>query len=196
MTSWQTGMWCDRPLLWCAGFAALTAGQVSQPTILPWGANSFRVQWAPPGLPVVNSSYSPFLDAPVVSESLFSVLGGSFTNGNLAVAVDAATGLITATRISDGFVFFKQVAMDWAAPVARGRFPSAQISFAGHGVGESLVGGGEQGLTGHVVLEQPFERNYIDAEYYGYNSGRQAFLPLFFSATHGWGLMHATPGCK
>ncbi len=34
--------------------------QPQQPTILPWGANSFRIQYSPPGLPVVNSSYSPF----------------------------------------------------------------------------------------------------------------------------------------
>jgi hypothetical protein len=150
-----------RPLL--ASFLALATGQVSQPAVLPWGANSFRVQWAPPGLAIVNSSYSPFLDAPV-SATPFVASGGAFTNGNLRLDVDPTTGLITATRVSDGYVFFKQTGLGWAPPVARGRFPSAQISFGGHAVGESLVGGGEQGLTGRVVLEQPFERNYIDAE--------------------------------
>ena len=180
----------------CALFCvALASGQASQPTILPWGSNSFRIQWAPPGLPIVNSTYSPFLDAPL-SASPFTVSagGGTFTNGNLALTVDAATGLLTATRVSDGFTFFRQTGMEWAPPVARGRFPSAQVSFDGHAAGESLVGGGEQGLTGRVVLEQPFSRDYIDSEYYGYNQGRQAFLPLVFSATAGWGLMYATPG--
>ena len=139
--------------------------QVSQPVVLPWGANSFRIQWAPPGHPISNSTYSPFLDAPLSTTPFAASPSGAFTNGNLRLDVDPATGLLTATRVSDGYVFFKQTGMGWAPPVARGRFPSAQVSFEGHAVGESLVGGGEQGLTGRVVLEQPFTRDYIDAEY-------------------------------
>lgn len=115
------------------------------------------------------------------------------TNGNLRVTVDPATGLITVTRVSDAFVIFAQTAMTFGPAVANGRFPSAQIDFAGHAAGETFVGAGEQGLTGRVTLATPFKRNYIDAEWYGLNQGRQAFLPLFFSSA-GYGIMITSPG--
>ena len=175
-----------------AACAAASAAPPPQPVLLPWGANSFRVQWAPPGLPIVNSTFSPFLPAPV-SFTPVSSTPTSATNGNLRVDVDPATGFITATRVSDSFVVFRQTGLAWGPPLARGRFPSSQLSFAGHAAGESMVGGGEQGLTGRVVLEQPFERTYVDTEYYGYNQGRQAFLPLVFSSA-GYGFMASNPG--
>jgi hypothetical protein len=52
---------------------------------------------------------------------------------------------------------------------------------------------GEQGTRPRVALEQPFERVFIDTEYYRLNQGRQALLPLYFSSA-GYGLMLAQPG--
>jgi alpha-glucosidase (family GH31 glycosyl hydrolase) len=166
--------------------------QPQQPTILPWGANSFRIQYSPPGLPVVNSSYSPFLPAPL-SSSPSSSSATTFTNGNLRVEVDPATGFFSATRISDGFLVQRMTNLSFGPPPARGRFPSSQLEFLGHAQGETLLGMGEQGTRPRIALEQPFERSYIDTEYYAFNQGRQAFMPLYFSSA-GYGLMLAQPG--
>lgn len=162
------------------------------PVLTPFGANSIRVQWAPPGMPVVNSSYSPFLAVPV-SASAATRTAASLTVGNLAIAVDAATGFITATRVSDGAVLLQQTNMSWGPPVARGRFPSAEVAFKGRAADETLVGMGEQGLSDHVALERPFSRVFVDSEYYGYNSGRQAFMPVYFSSK-GYGVVVAQQG--
>jgi alpha-D-xyloside xylohydrolase len=171
---------------------ALAAAAPPQPVITPYGANSFRVQWAPPGLPVVNSSYSPFLDAPV-SSTPSSTAGNVHVNGNLRVTADAATGLIFATRVHDGAVVFNATALVFGQPRAGGRLPSAQLDAAGVGAGETLVGGGQLGLTGRATLALPFEADYVASEYYRINSGRTALLPLFFSSA-GYGVMVAQQG--
>ena len=176
-----------------AGAAVAAAAPFPLPVLTPFGANSIRVQWAPPGLPLVNSSYSPFLDEPVSSSRVVTRSSTSLTAGNLAIAVDAATGFITATRVSDGAVLLTQTNLSWGPPVARGRFPSAEVAFAGRASDETLVGMGEQGLSDHVALERPFERSFVDTEYYGYNSGRQAFMPVYFSS-RGYGLVVAQQG--
>ena len=163
-----------------------------QPVVTPFAADSFRIQWASPGFPLTNSTYSPFLDEPLSHSRVYGK-GGGIVNGNLFITVDAITGLITATRVSDNFVIFTQTALTFGPPIAGGRFPSAQIDFAGHAVDETFVGGGEQGLSGSITLEVPFQRTYVDTEYYGYNQGRQAFLPLFFSSA-GYGIMVTNPG--
>jgi alpha-D-xyloside xylohydrolase len=162
------------------------------PTVTPFGANSFRIQYSPPGLPIVNSSYSPFLAAPL-SSSPFTSSATSFTHGNLRLDVDPATGFFTATRISDGFLVQRVTSLVFGPAVARGRYPSSQLEVQGHAQGESLVGMGEQGLSGRVTLEQPFERSYQDTEFYPSNQGRQAFMPLYFSSA-GYGVMMAQPG--
>jgi len=145
----------------------LAAIAVQLPQITPWGANSFRVQWSPPGYPITNSSFAPYLDSPL-STSPFSSASSlgllSFINGNLRLDVDQSTGFITGTRLSDGFVVFSQTNLTFSPALARGRYPSAELQFKGHAEGETLVGMGEQGLTGRVTLEQPFSRNYIETE--------------------------------
>ena len=178
----------------CVLAAAALAAAQQQPTIFPFGANSFRIQYSPPGLPIVNSTYTPFLPAPL-SSSPFSVSTDqlTYTNGNLQVSVDPATGFFTATRLSDGFVVQKMTNLTFGPPAARGRYPTSQLQLLGHAQGETLVGMGEQGLTGRVTLEQPFYRDFIESEYYGYNSGRQAFMPQYFSSA-GYGFVLAQPG--
>lgn len=179
-----------------SGFLALltTAAAVQLPTILPWGANSFRIQYSPPGIPITNSTYTPFLDAPLsTSPYTVSSTGNTYTNGNLRIDVDPATGLLNATRISDGFVVAQMSSLTFGPPVSRGRYPSAQMEFLGHANGESLFGMGEQGTTGRVTLEQPFNRVFTDTEYYAFNQGRQAFFPWYLSSA-GYGMMLAQPG--
>ena len=175
-----------------AALAALVRSQVSIPVVTPFAANSFRVQWPPPGMPVVNSSYSPFLDAPV-SSTPSSSEGNVFTNGNLRITMDPSTGLINATRVSDGATLFTTTSLTFGPPLANGRYPSAQLEALGVSMSETLVGMGEQGLTSRETLAVPYTVNYIDSEYYGYNTGRTAFLPLYFS-TAGYGIMIAQQG--
>jgi alpha-D-xyloside xylohydrolase len=182
-------MW--RLLLSTSALASL-GHSLTLPVVTPFAANSFRVQWAPPGLPVVNSSYSPFLDVPV-SSTPSSVSGNVYTNGNLRVTVDPSTGLLVATRVSDGATLFNATSLTWGLPLNKGRFPSAQLEATGVSTSETLVGMGEQGLTGRETLAIPYTVNYIDSEYYGYNAGRTAFLPLYFSSA-GYGVMIAQQG--
>ena len=179
-------------LLAARASAAAAAATAPFPVLTAFGANSIRVQWAPPGMPVVNSSFSPFLDVPV-SASAVTRTATTLTAGNLAISVDAATGFITATRVSDGVVLLTQTNITWGPAVARGRFPSAELAFKGRANDETLVGMGEQGLSNHVALERPFERVYVDTEYYAYNSGRQAFMPVYFSSK-GYGVVVAQQG--
>lgn len=180
--------------------SAVALAAAASPVLTPFGANSFRVQWAPPGLPLVNSTYSPFLSTPL-SSSAHRVLpvGGAgesalrAEHGNLRIDVAAGSGLLMATRISDGAVLLVQTNLSWGPALARGRFPSAQLAFAGAAAGETLVGMGEQGLTGTVALARPFQRVYTDAEYYPENEGRQALMPMYLSS-RGYGLVVAQQG--
>jgi len=168
----------------------VVAGAVSSPVVTPWGANSFRVQWAAPGYTVADElPFTPFLDAPV-SVSAVSSDGVRTTNGNLAI--DVVAGLVTATRVSDSAVVFRSTALAFAAAALPGIPPSAQLTFDGPAQSETLVGFGEQGLTGRVTAQFPFQRSFADTEFYAYNQGRQAFFPLYFSSA-GYGLMFALP---
>lgn len=172
--------------------SALSAAAPPQPLVTPFAAHSFRIQIAPPGMPVVDSAYSPFLPAPLSSSPSASA-SDVYTNGNLRVTVNPATGLFAATRVSDGAALFTATALTFGPAVAGGRFPSAQLDAVGAGATEVLTGMGEQGLTGRATLQTPFDVNYIDSEYYGYNSGRTAFMPLYFSSA-GYGVMVAQQG--
>ena len=106
--------------------------------------------------------------------------------------VDSVTGLVTATRLSDGLIVYKQRAMTYSAPALAGIPPSAQIIFDGPSLNETLVGMGEQGTTGRVTLQLPFSRVFSDTEFYPENQGRQAFFPLYFSSG-GYGALFALP---
>lgn len=141
------------------------------PLVRAWGANSFRVQWAAPSYNVTESEYSPFLDAPLSGRlSTINSDGSTFTNGNMAVTV-SADGLIRAARVSDGAIVFELTALTFSEGVSASSAPSAQLTYTGFAQGETLVGGGEQGLTGRVTLEQPFQRVFVDTEYYGASLG-------------------------
>jgi hypothetical protein len=167
------------------------------PQVEAWGPNSFRVRWPSPGHALAESEYTPFVPPQhaqtEVQPAVTREVTHRTTNGNLCIDVDLSTGFITATRVSDAAVLLRQTSLSFAPALVPGLPPSAEVRFAGHGADEVFVGGGEQGLSNRVVLESPFVRDYADTEYYGYNMGRQAFLPLFFS-TRGYGFLTANPG--
>ena len=162
----------------------------------PWGANSFRLRWVSPGFSLDDElPFTPFLDAPL-SDSEFSVdvspAQTDYTNGNLRVTVDSSTGYFVATRLSDGKTIYTQRNLSYAPAMLPGIPPSAQITLDGPAPAETLVGMGEQGLTGRVTLQFPFNRVFQDTEYYPYNQGRQAFFPLYFSSA-GYGALFSLP---
>jgi alpha-glucosidase (family GH31 glycosyl hydrolase) len=178
------------------------------PAVDAWGPNSFRVRWAAPGFPLAESPYSPYVAQADANAKASASPARTFekapgvlasVNGNLEVDVDAATGLVSVLRVSDGHLLMQQTALLWTPASCYGAVcpsadlpPSAELQFNGY-VTEVFVGGGEQGTRRRVTLEENFGRDYADTEYYGYNSGRQAFLPLFFSSV-GYGFMNAQPG--
>jgi hypothetical protein len=173
-------------------FVPTCALAVYAPDVQPWGANSFRLRWASPGFNLSDElPYTPFLDAPL-SSSTYSTSPNAFANGNLKVVIDPTTGLFTATRISDDRVIYVQRNLIYAAAAVAGSPPSAQIVLDGPSQSETLVGMGEQGLTGRVTLQFPFNRVFADAEFYPYNQGRQAFFPLYFSSA-GYGALFSLP---
>lgn len=171
--------------------SGLAAAAPVLPVVEAWAANSVRVRWPAPGYPLAESPYSPYAPQPPGAPAAVRA-GDTFTNGNLAVDVSAA-GLVTARRVSDGLTLLSQVSLEFGAPVLPGLPPSVEATFAGAATSEIFVGAGEQGLAGHAVLEMPFMRDFADTEYYGYNHGSQAFLPLFFSSA-GYGVMVAQQG--
>ena len=195
--------------LLAAATTASAAAAPPMPQVEAWGPNSFRVRWAAPGYPLAESPYTPYVlqseanaklpasAAPRTFEKAPGVLAS--VNGNLEIDVDAATGLVSVIRVSDGHLLMQQTALLWSnascygAPCPSADLPpSAELQFNGY-ITEVFVGGGEQGTRRRVTLEENFGRDYADTEYYGYNSGRQAFLPLFFSSV-GYGFMNAQPG--
>jgi hypothetical protein len=102
----------------------------------------------------------------------------------------------------------RAVAEKWQRTSAASSSPSLRLPRAGRptarsgccastavgiAAGETIVGGGQQGLTGRATLAVPFYADFISSEYYRINSGRTAFLPLFFSSA-GYGVMIAQQG--
>jgi len=169
--------------LTCAFVLAAYRVVALAPEVQPWGANSFRLRWPSPNYTLDDElPFSPFLDAPL-SSSAYSedTETGVFTNGNLQITL-SSDGLFTATRLSDRKVLYAQRALSYAAPPMPGIPPSAQITLDGPAQEETLVGMGEQGLTGRVTLQFPFVRVFQETEFYPYNQGRQAFIPLYFSS--------------
>ena len=182
------------PGLVAAALAAPAAAQGPHspqvlPQLEPWGANSVRIRWSAPGGGSA-ASWGPFLDA-ALSHSAVSRGAGWLVHGNLRVTA-GADGLVRASRESDGAVLLQQTGLGWGAAVGRGRWPSAQVELRGVGADETLVGMGQQ-KEGRVALERPFVRRFTDSECYGYNQGRQALLPLWFSS-RGYGVMWAVSG--
>jgi alpha-D-xyloside xylohydrolase len=179
------------PVLGAAAMAAGAAAQGPQvlPHLEPWGANSVRIRWSAPGGGSA-ASWGPFLDA-ALSHSAVSRGEGWLVHGNLRVTA-GADGLVRASRESDGAVLLQQTGLGWGAAVGRGRWPSAQVELRGVGADETLVGMGQQ-KEGRVALERPFVRRFTESECYGYNQGRQALLPLWFSS-RGYGVMWAVSG--
>jgi alpha-D-xyloside xylohydrolase len=114
------------------------------------------------------------------------------SNGNLAISVDAASSLITATRLSDGAVLLQQTVLSFGVPdvpVTRPGSVSTLVSFAGS-AGEKIYGLGEH-RTG-VVNQMPFAKRFADSQDYGQSHGSDVSIP-FYSSSKGYGFLWNSP---
>ena len=163
------------------------------PVLTPWAENGIRVQVMAPGNPVSDPPIMALLPTPPSSTTrALSTSPLQLTNGNLAVTVDAATGYLTATRVSDGAVLLRQTALVFDAPTVpntRAGSRSALVTFAGH-AGEQVYGFGEH-RTGKVN-QMPFFKRFADSEDYGKSSGGDVMLP-YYSSSLGYGFLWNSP---
>lgn len=161
--------------------------------LTPWGRDSVRVQVMAPGNALQDPPLMALLETgPPPSgpaDVTRSANGLSLTNGNLVVALDAATMLLTATRVSDGRLLLRQTALVFGEPdVAVSRPSSASVvaSFAGTASGERIYGLGEH-RTGAVQLA-PFARRFADSQDYALSHGADVIIP-FYSSSQGYGAL-------
>ena len=174
---------------------ALLTGTFAQyaPVLTPWGDNGIRVQVMAPGNPTSDPPIMALLPTPPTFSTAFSSASPlQLTNGNLAIAVDAATGYLTATRVSDGAVLLQQTALVFGAPTvpnARAGSHSALVTFAGH-AGEKVYGLGEH-RTG-AVNQMPFYKRFADSQDYAHSHGGDVTLP-YFSSSVGYGFLWNSP---
>jgi alpha-glucosidase (family GH31 glycosyl hydrolase) len=117
------------------------------------------------------------------------------SNGNLRVDISNLTGLVVATRLSDGFVLLNQSQLYFGkplAPKARSGAYSVNVTFAGHGaaVNERIYGLGEH-RTGKVN-QMPYEKEVAKSQIYGDSGGADVSIPWFCSSL-GYGFVWNTP---
>jgi len=158
---------------------ATGAAGAAMPQLDAWGTDSIRVRFRVPAWGTESIPDPPLMGllptpppsrAPRALAAGAAATPGSLSAGNLKVTADASTGLITATRVSDGAVLLKQTALEFsaAAPNSRPKSSAAKLSFAGsadeivHGLGEHWPQRG--GTHGHGV-PKPYFKNFSESLY-------------------------------
>ena len=174
---------------------ALAAASAEAPGAVqldPFGDNSIRVRLSPPGSStIVDPPLQALLqgtDIPTAKTHVSRSGLSDLTNGNLLVSVDPATGLLTATRVSDGRVLLQQTALVWGAPdvpVSRDSSVSVSVSFAGS-AGERAYGFGEH-RTG-TVQQLPFRKRFADSQDYSQSHGGDVSIP-WYASSRGYGFV-------
>ena len=170
--------------------SSLASAQPYVSQLDPWGRDGIRVRLAPAG----GAIYDPPLRALLASApagtpaGVASADGLTLTVGNLRVSLDAASSLVTATRLSDGAPLLAATALSFSAPDvpgARAGAAAAAITFAG-APGEKIYGLGEH-RTGSVQMS-PFSRRFADSQDYSQSHGGDVSIP-WFASSRGYGFV-------
>jgi alpha-D-xyloside xylohydrolase len=158
----------------------------------PWGEDGIRVRMAPTGVAIVSAPVQALLPSPPPNQSQGSTVQGTaalpgLVNGNIAASIDAATGLPTFSRVSDGATLMRATRVAFGAPppfASRGAV-AAEISFAGLLPGEALHGLGEHkdGLVARTSFASAWASN---------NNG--VLTIPFALSTRGWGFLWNNAG--
>jgi hypothetical protein len=182
-------------LLSAAAAAAATRAAAALPVVQldAWGTDSIRVRIAPSGSAIVDPPMMALL--PNGSTAAGACAGQPaatcITSGNLQVAVNAANGFITATRLSDGMVVLAQTGLTFGAAAAGSRAGSVSVTvtFAGT-AGERVYGLGEHAFPSVQML--PYSWNLQDSQWYQRSHGGDVVIP-YYSSSRGYGFLWNMP---
>ena len=155
-----------------AAAAAAAAPPVVQ--LDAFGRDSVRVRIAPPGGAIVDNDYAPFVAPPPAAPAgqREARTASSLAAGNLLVSFDAATGFITASRLSDGAPLLATTSLTFGPPAngSRAGSVSASLVFAvSGGAANRLYGLGEH-TTGKLDMTG-YAKKLETSQYYGVSHG-------------------------
>ena len=186
-------------MLRAALFSAYLAGALAafQTQLTAWGPDGIRVQIASPGGAIEDPPISALLADPPAGTAAAGAAPARhalrLAQGNLAVTIDAATGAVTATRVSDGAVLLSgggAVFSPLDVPGARAGAAHARMAFAGTAAGERIYGLGEH-RTGAVQMA-PYSKRFADSQDYGQSHGSDVSIPWYMSSL-GYGFVWNSP---
>jgi hypothetical protein len=160
--------------------ATASASAAAQPVVQldPHGRDSIRVRIAPAGGAIVDNAFAPYAPPPPPT-SRVARTASSLTVGNLLVAFDAATGFITASRVSDGAPLLSTSALAFGPPANGSRAGSVSASLAlavAGGAANRLYGLGEH-TTGKLDVTG-YAKKLETSQYYGVSHGADSLIPF------------------
>ena len=182
--------------LLAAAAAAAAIASAAPPLVQldAWGRDSIRVRIAPPGGAIVDNAFSPYVSPPPAAPAAQRELRGaaSLTAGNLAVSFDAATGFISASRVSDGAPLLTTASLAFGAPAAGSRAGSVSASLVlalASGGANRLYGLGEHG-TGRLDMTG-YDKMLQTSQYYSVSHGADILIPFYMAHPLGLGVLWA-----
>ena len=157
-----------------------------------WGNDSVRVRIAPAGGAIVEPPYTPLL-LPHPSFPGGPSSGSALTNGNMRITNDASSGVITATRVSDGALLFstKKISFAQAAIGSHKGWVSASLSLTLPG-SNRLYGLGEHRQLGKLDATG-FTEELSNSQYYPNSRGADIVIPFFSAMPLGLGFLWNLP---
>ena len=186
--------------------AALSSAGARTVQIDAWGPDSLRIRIAAPNAPspAGDPAFMPLLPTPPASgDRINSAAGGvtignsaagGVTNGNIAAVADAATGLLTVTRVSDGAVLLTQPTLEAWGPVSPHANPassSVTLTLSGTAADEHVYGFGQL-QDGGVRKRLPFFQSIEHTEFYPNSHGSNVLIPWMMT-TRGYGILWNLP---
>jgi alpha-D-xyloside xylohydrolase len=137
----------------------------------------------------VDPPYSPLL-IPHPSFSSWQATG-RLTNGNLALSADAS-GVITATRVSDGSTLFTSASLSFGPPAAGSRAGVSSACLSLSLPGENKLYGLGEHRTG-LLDQSNYTKRLETSQYYAVSHGADIMIPFYTAFPLSVGLLWALP---